>query len=233
MGSSLWTVDRRWAEPCRVLGWSREGALKGSWLRFRVSPPTLGSIVSRSRAASRRCIELVEMTGCARRLRRSPPAILDPAPDRERFRLYRVGGESVAQRIQFGAGLGAVAGRARTARCLTGAYDSGRDLVNRSQASRRSGRVGFRAGRITISPLIRRVPHGRGASPPSGAWGTSAVVGKCPRLQGSSQCGVGRAGRNARWALGRTASAKVETGRPRCRQAWRAGHGEVIPNPPT
>ena len=178
MGSSLWTVDRRWAEPCRVLGWSREGALKGSWLRFRVSPPTLGSIVSRSRTASRRCIELVEMTGCARRLRRSPPAILDPAPDRERFRLYRVGGESVAQRIQLGTGLGARGWSCEGGGCLVGAYGSGRDLVNRSQASRR--------------PLIRRVPHERGASPPSGAWGTFAAVGKCLRPQGTGERGVER-----------------------------------------
>ncbi|MER6941948.1 hypothetical protein, partial [Nocardioides sp. NPDC000441] len=47
-------------------------------------------------------------TGFARRLRRSPAAILDPVRDRERFGLYRVGGEGLAQRIQLGAGLGAV-----------------------------------------------------------------------------------------------------------------------------
>ncbi len=55
------------------------------------------------------------MTGFARRLRRSPAAILDPARDRERFRLYRVGGEGLAQRIQLGACLGSVADRARAA----------------------------------------------------------------------------------------------------------------------
>jgi len=80
---------------------------------FQGSPPTLGSIVSRSCTASR--------TGFARRLRRSPPAILDPAPDRERFRLYRVGGEGVARRIQLGMGVGlwlVVRGRLVPRRCL-------------------------------------------------------------------------------------------------------------------
>ena len=105
-------------ELCRVLGLVSGGRAEVAVVSFSVSPPTLGSIVSRSRTASR--------TAFGRRLRRSPPAILDPVPDRERFGLYRVGGEGVAQRIQLGAGLGVW-------------------LVVR-------GRLG--AGRVTSSPLI-------------------------------------------------------------------------------
>ena len=88
----------RWSSFVESLVWSREGARKLPWFRFSVSPPTLASIVSRSRTASR--------TAFGRRLRRSPAAILDPARDRERFGLYRVGGEGVVQRIRLGAGLG-------------------------------------------------------------------------------------------------------------------------------
>ena len=47
---------------------------------------------------------------------RWPAAILDSTPDRERFGLYRVGGEGVVQRIELGAGLGlwlVVRGRCR------------------------------------------------------------------------------------------------------------------------
>ena len=126
--------------------------------------------------------------------------------------------------FSLGACLGLWVGRARAARCLVGAYGSGRDLVNRSQVGRRFGRGGFGAGRVISSPLIRRVPHGRGGSPSSGAWGTFPAVGKCPHQQGSGERGVEGPGPNAPGAPRQTASTKLRpVGRGssgRARRSW-------------
>ena len=163
--------------------------------------------------------------GFAGRLRRS----LTRHPIEKRFGLYRVGGEGVAQRIQLATGLGlwpAVCGRSvPRGRLLQ--WTRPRESLT-SEPSLWLGRV--RCGQGHEIPSGPKISHGRGASPPSGAWGTFTAVGKCPHQQGSGQCGVERARQNARRAPGRTASARAETGRRRGRQAWRAGPGEVIPS---
>ena len=181
----------RWSSRCRsgVKGGLCCGALwslgfgvgspprRWPWLRFRGSPPTLGSIVSRSRTASR--------TGFARRLRRSPSAILDPVRDREKLGLYRVGGGSLAQRIQLGAGLGAVGWSCAGGLCFVGAFGSGRDLVNGSQAGPCSwlGRVRCRWGREfptdrESSPTGVEVPHAPECGERSLRWGRVLAGGE-------------------------------------------------------
>ena len=132
--------------------------------------------------------------------------------------------------FRLGAGLGPWAGRARTARCPVGAYDSGRHLVNRSQGSRRFGRVGIGAGSVISSPLTRRVPHGRGGSPSSGAWGTFTAVGECPRQGENGQCGVEGSAGTLRGAPGRTASASAQNDR-RLESSGLAGPGGVDSSP--
>ena len=113
-------------------------------------------------------------------------------------------GEGVAQRIQLGSCLGC------------GLVVCGRDLVNRSQGSRRSGRVGFGSSKVMISPLIRRAPHGRGGAPCSGAWGTSIAVGKCPCPWGNGGCG-------SESSQERSVGTEVDGFSERAETGWRCG----------
>ena len=149
--------DRALLNPGLVPG----GRAEVTAASFQGSPPTLGSIVSRSRTASR--------TAFGRRLRRSPAAILDPARDRERFGLYRVGGEGVVQRFQLGAGWHA----------LVGVWGTLKVSAVCPQAE---------------APHARTLPHPQGRSPRSGAGGTSIRVGKSPHRWGNT-CGNGPARR--------------------------------------